>query len=212
MIEAGICAIFVDPRDSRRVLVDVSCGGVFETVDGGETWTPRTRGLHATFLPDPHAEIGHDPHFITAAPSNPDVLWMQNHCGIFRSADGARTWSDISQQGGPAGFGFAIAADPYDAETAWVVPAIADETRVPVDGALCVCRTEDGGRTWQDFRTGLPQEHCFDLVFRHGLDISEERLVFGSTTGNVYVSEDRGEHWEMIGTNLPPIYSVRFIP
>lgn len=210
--QAGICAVFVDPRDSNRVLVDVSVGGVFETTDGGHTWQPRNKGLRADFLPDPHAEVGHDPHFLVAAPSDPDVLWQQNHCGVFRSADGAQTWQDISQPGGPVHFGFAIAADPHDASTAWVVPATSDELRIPVDRALCVCRTEDGGQSWQDFRAGLPQEHCYDLVFRHALDISGERLAFGTTTGNLFLSDDRGENWTCIHHHLPMVYSVRFAP
>lgn len=42
------------------------------------------------------------------------------------------------------------------------------------------------------------------------LDVSDDTLAFGSTTGNLYLSEDRGEHWQTVANNLPPIYSVRF--
>ena len=42
------------------------------------------------------------------------------------------------------------------------------------------------------------------------LDADGDRVCFGSTTGNVYVSEDRGESWRCIGNNLPPVHSVRF--
>jgi photosystem II stability/assembly factor-like uncharacterized protein len=206
----GIHSIMVDPRDSRRMLVGVSCAGVFETTDGGLTWEPRNRGLRATFLPDPESEVGHDPHFVAACAADPDILWQQNHCGIFRSTDGGRNWQGISQQDGPAHFGFAIAADPSDPARAWVVPAASDEQRMAIDGALCVCRTDDGGETWQTFRQGLPQSDCYDLVFRHGLDISGDRLAFGTTTGNVFVSDDAGESWECVGQHFPPVYSVRF--
>ena len=104
------------------------------------------------------------------APQYPDVLWQQNHCGVFRSADGACTWQEISQVGGPVHFGFAIAVDAKDENVAWVVPAISDEIRMAIDGALCVCRTDDGGQTWTDFREGLPQKNCFDVVYCHGAD------------------------------------------
>ncbi len=206
----GACSILVDPRDSRHIQVGVSVGGVFETFDGGATWTGCNKGLLAKYLPNPEAEYGHDPHFVTSSPANPDVLWQQNHCGIFRSVDGAQTWIEVSQPGGPAYFGFAIAVDPQDAAVAWVVPAISDELRIAVDQALCVCRTDDGGQTWTDFRAGLPQENCYDVVFRHALDFESDRLAFGTTTGSVYLSDDRGESWRCLGQDYPPVYSVRF--
>ena len=208
---AGVCSIIVDPRDSNHVIIGISVGGVYETTDGGETWTSRQKGLSSYFLPNPDATDGHDPHFMLASPSNPDVLWQQNHCGVYRSTDGAQTWTDISQENGPVNFGFPIALDEKDDNVAWVVPAHSDQFRVPIDGAICVCRTDDGGKTWQEFRTGLPQENAFDITFRHALDIDGDTLVFGTTAGNVYYSEDRGESWRTIAQNLAVVYSARFV-
>ncbi len=73
-----------------------------------------------------------------------------------------------------------------------------------------MCRTEDGGQSWTGLRSGLPQQNCYDVVYRHALDISGGRLAFGTTTGNAFVSDDRGESWQAIGHHFPPIYSVRF--
>ncbi len=208
--QAGVCAIVVDPRDSNHLYVGVSVGGVYESVDDGRSWVGRNQGLRADYLPDPFSEYGHDPHFMVASPSNPDILWQQNHCGVFRSTNGGKTWQDISQPNGPVKFGFPIAVDAHDPDTAWVVPGISDEMRMPVNQALFVGRTEDGGQTWQELRKGLPQENAYDVVFRHALDIDEEQLAFGSTTGNLYYSSNRGDDWSCISHNLPPIYSVRF--
>jgi len=107
-------------------------------------------------------------------------------------------------------FGFPIAADERDPLTAWVVPLKADDERMSIDGGLFVARTSDGGKSWQSFREGLPQAHAYDVIYRHALDASGDRLCFGSTTGNVYVSEDRGESWRSVGHNFPPVHSVRF--
>jgi len=208
--EPGIHSIAVDPHDPDRMLVGISCAGVFETTNDGESWSGRNQGLRADFLPDPAAEYGHDPHFMAMCGADPNVLWQQNHCGIFRTADGGRQWKDVSQPEGPARFGFPIAADEQDPNVAWVVPAVSDEKRMAIEGGLCVCRTDDAGDRWTTFRAGLPQENCFDIVFRHGLDVAGDRLAFGSTTGNVYASSDRGENWECLGTGFPPVYSVRF--
>jgi photosystem II stability/assembly factor-like uncharacterized protein len=208
--QPGIHSIVVDPRDENHIYIGISCAGVFETTDGGKSWNVRNKGLIAPFLPDPASDIGHDPHLLVAAANNPDVLWQQNHCGIFRSTDGAKNWEDISETNGPARFGFGIAVADDNPEQAWVCPANSDETRTAVKGALCVCRTDDGGKNWKMLRKGLPQENCFDIVYRHALASSGDAVAFGSTTGNLFFSADRGESWQTLNNYLPMVYSVQF--
>jgi len=208
--QPGIHSVVVDPRNENHIHVGISCAGVFESMDAGNTWEIRNKGLRAEFLPDPETETGHDPHILVAAKTNPDVLWQQNHCGIFRSTDAARNWQDIGQPEGPANFGFAMAVAEDNADQAWVAPANSDMTRTAVKGALCICRTDDGGKSWKDFRKGLPQENCFDIVYRHALVNSGNSLAFGTTTGNLFFSQDRGESWQVINNYLPMIYSVNF--
>ncbi|MCB0619974.1 MAG: hypothetical protein KDC43_09100 [Saprospiraceae bacterium] len=208
---AGIHSVVVDPRDENHVYVGVSCAGVFESVDAGKTWAVRNKGLRADFLPDPEAEVGHDPHLLVASPANPDVMWQQNHCGIFRSVDGGRLWTDISEKDGPASFGFAIAVADDDPDQAWVAPAVSDMHRLAIDRSLCVCRTDDGGKSWKTLRHGLPQGHSFDIVYRHALACSGDGLAFGTTTGNLFFSADRGERWQVINNYLPMVHSVLFV-
>lgn len=209
--QAGIHSIIVDPRDDNHLYVGVSVAGVFESTDGGSNWVVRNKGLRADFLPNPYPEVGHDPHLMVACPSNPDVMWQQNHCGIFKSLDGAKNWQDVTQKDGPAKFGFAVAVSENNPDQAWVVPAISDEIRAAVDNALCVCRTDDGGASWTDFRIGLPQQNCFDIVFRHALDVTGDTLAFGTTTGNLFLSQDSGESWICLNSTLPMVYSVAFV-
>lgn len=206
----GIHSIVVDPRDPQRILIAISTAGVLETRDGGKSWRGRNKGLLNDYLPDAEAEWGHDPHSIELCAADPDHVWQQNHCGVFHSSDGAATWRKVSRPDQGVHFGFPIAADEQDGRTAWVVPGKADMHRTTIDGALFVARTEDGGQSWRDLREGLPQENAYDVVYRHALGHRGERLAFGSTTGNLYVSEDRGESWQAAAHNLPPIYSVRF--
>ena len=201
----GIHSVVVDPRNSDHLYVGISCAGVFETRDRGNTWEVKNNGLRADYLPDPKAEVGHDPHLLVASPSQPDILWQQNHCGIFRSSDGAMSWQDVTQEAGPARFGFTVAVAEDNPDQAWVVPAISDEVRVAVDNALCVCRTDDGGKTWKELRKGLPQTDCFDIVFRHAMDVTGETLAFGTTTGNLFLSNDHGESWDCLNSNLPMV-------
>ena len=210
VFEPGIHSIVVDPRDPGHIYVAASSAGVIETTDGGKTWAGRNQGMLMDYLPNPLAEWGHDPHFVTACAGQPDHLWQQNHCGIFYSDDGAQSWSKVSAPELGVHFGFPIAADAEDGRTAWVVPARADSERMAIDGGLFVARTTDGGQSWQQLRKGLPQDNAYDIVLRHALDASGDTLCFGSSTGNVYLSEDRGESWQCLGHHFPPVYSVRF--
>lgn len=210
VFEPGIHSIIVDPRDPAHLYVAVSSAGVLESTDGGQSWAGRNKGMLMDYLPDPEAEWGHDPHFITHCPAQPDHLWQQNHCGVFYSDNGAKSWRKVSQPEVGVNFGFPIAVDDRDGRTAWVVPGRSDAQRMTIDGGLFVARTEDGGQSWQALRQGLPQENAHDIVLRHALDAAGGCLCFGSTTGNAYLSEDRGDTWQCLGHNFPPIYSVRF--
>ena len=211
--DPGIHSICVDPRDSKNVVVGVSCGGVWVTENGGETWDCRTQGMFAAYMPperreDPEIQ---DPHLVVQCPDAPDALWVQHHNGVFRSTDRAAGWQEITEIK-PSNFGFAVAVHPADPETAWFVPAVKDECRVPVDGKVVVARTRDGGKSFDVLKNGLPQQNAYDLVFRHALDIdpSGDRLAMGSTTGSLWVTEDGGDEWATISTHLPPIYQVCF--
>lgn len=207
---AGIHSVDVDPKNPERIRVAISTAGVLETADGGKTWQGRNKGMTNDYLPDPNAEWGHDAHFVQCCAAQPEHLWQQNHCGVFYSADGAENWKKVSQPEQGVHFGFPIAADEHNGKAAWVVPGISDQKRMTIDGGLFVARTEDGGESWQQLRKGLPQEHAYDVVYRHALSASGDCLAFGSTTGNLYFSADRGESWAVLANNLPPIYSVRF--
>lgn len=215
--DAGIHSICVDPRGPGRLVVGVSCGGAWRTDDGGVSWQVAAAGMRADFLPpelagDPDTQ---DPHRIVRCPSRPDHLWTQHHCGIFRSTDDGDSWAEIAPDGAgapPSTFGFAVAVHPHDPDTAWFVPALSDEVRVPVGGRMVVTRTRDGGATFDVLTDGLPQEHAYDLVYRHALDVDAtgERLLMGSTTGNLWWSDDGGDSWSNLSHHLPPVHSVRF--
>lgn len=209
--EAGIHSICVDPSDDNHLLVGVSCSGVFESLDGGQSWNPKNKGLRADFMPNPDAEFGHDPHMLVQCRDQPHKLWQQNHCGVFHSDDYGANWRDVSQPEGGVKFGFAIQVDPHDGDIAWVVPAIADEVRVAIDRKLFVAHTTDGGKTWRQYRAGLPQEHVYDFAYRHGLALRGDHLALVTAGGSLFTSSDRGESWRSFSTQLPPVYAVDFV-
>ena len=205
-----IHSIVLDPRDSKHVYVGVSCAGIFETQDGGQSWQSKNKGLVAAYLPNPKAEVGHDPHRILLCPTDPDILWQQNHCGIFRTVNGGAEWHDVSGENGLPKYGFALAIDEKDSNEAWVIPAQSDERRIPVDLKLTICKTIDAGKNWTPSDQGLPQSNAFDLVLRHAFVKKENMLAFGTNNGNLYKSDDHGDSWKALSQNLPLVNYLAF--
>ncbi len=203
-----IHSILIDPRNSDHVYLGISCAGVFETMDGGKSWSPKNNGLVASYLPKATPEIGHDPHQMLLCHSNPEVIWQQNHCGIFRTTDGGQNWKNISGAKGWPSYGFALTIDHSNPEIAWVIPAESDEARLPVDLKLQVCKTTDGGKNWTSTSNGLPHENAFDLVLRHAFVKHQHLMAFGTTNGNLYHSFNDGESWSVASQNLAPINSM----
>ena len=213
--QPGINSVLVDPRDPSDIRIGVSCAGVWASTDDGASWRIINRGMYNEYMPPERREdpITQDVHMLARCAARPEVVWCQHHNAVFRSEDAGASWREMTAIR-PSKFGFAVAAHPRDPNTAWFVPAIKDERRVPVDGKVVVARTRDGGRSFEVLGKGLPQRHAYDLVWRHALavDASGERLAFGSTSGGLWVSENGGDSWTMPEARLPPIAVVRFAP
>lgn len=210
----GMHSVLVDPRNVKHIRVAISCGGVWQTQDGGQTWALTAEGMKADYLPpdseqDPNTQ---DPHRMVQCAASPDVLWVQHHCGLYRSTDGGLKWTPITAPA-PSGFGFAVACDPQNPLRAWFAPATSDTFRYPVDGKLVVNRTDDGGKTFQTFSRGLPQANAYHLVYRHSLALAPDRktLALSSTTGGLWISADAGEQWHCISRDLPPVAAVGWV-
>jgi hypothetical protein len=212
--DAAIHSVHADPRDPARLTIAISSGGVWRSDDAGASWRAVGQGLRAEYVPPEltYSPASQDPHRLAHCPADLAIVWCQHHNGIFRSTDGALTFNEVSANAKPSAFGFAVAAHPADPDTAWFVPAVKDEARVPIDGRLVVMRTRDGGRSFESLSRGLPDEPSYDLVYRHALDVDESGnlLAMGSTTGNLWISEDGGESWHLVSAHLPPIAQVLF--
>ncbi|HLI10784.1 MAG TPA: exo-alpha-sialidase [Alphaproteobacteria bacterium] len=211
--QPGISAVLVDPRDPADIRLGVSTAGVWASRDAGASWRLINRGMYNEYMPPERREdpITQDIHQLARCKARPEVVWCQHHNGVFRSEDAGESWREVTAIR-PSKFGFAVAAHPRDPNTAWFVPAVKDERRIPVDGKVVVARTRDGGASFEVLAEGLPQRHAYDLVWRHALAVDEsgERLAFGSTSGGLWVSEDGGESWAMVEARLPPVAAVRF--
>ncbi|MFL5679100.1 MAG: exo-alpha-sialidase, partial [Chloroflexota bacterium] len=149
----GLClhSIVPHPSDKNRLWVGISAVGAFETSDGGKTWETRNKGVRADFHPDKYPEFGQCVHKLVMAPDGGELLYQQNHCGVYRSTNGGREWQEITP-GLPSQFGFPMAAHPRDPQTVWTIPLNGDDRgRYMPDASAAVWRTNDGGGSWTRF-------------------------------------------------------------
>jgi photosystem II stability/assembly factor-like uncharacterized protein len=208
----GLClhSIVVNPVNPEQLFVGISAVGVFRTDDGGRTWLTANKGTRAEFLPVKRPEYGQCVHKLLMADPKRSLLFQQNHCGVYRSADAGQSWQEITA-GLPSDFGFPLAIHPREPETIYVIPLKGAEFRCPPDGKLRVYRSRNGGRKWQALTKGLPQQDAFVEIFREGLATDSRDpagIYFGTNTGKLFGSNDEGDSWRVIADNLPPVYSV----
>jgi photosystem II stability/assembly factor-like uncharacterized protein len=208
----GLClhTIIPDPADAERIYIAISTGGCYRTDDGGKTWHPYNKNVRADFLPDIYPEFGQCVHKMAIHPHRPDVIFQQNHCGIYRSDNKGEDWIDIGKERLPSRFGFPIAIHPYRPETIYVVLEESDNYRLSIGGHFAVWRSENSGSSWQQLTKGLPdQAHLVVLRDAMATDQMENAGIYiGTSTGQVFASRDSGDSWEKIGDYLPRILSV----
>ena len=212
---ATLHSINVDPFDKKHIYVGMSSGGIFESVDTGTTWKPLNRGCAADFLPDPNAAYGHDPHCLRVHPTTKDVVYQQNHCGIYRLERAANRWLRIGDNMPKeiGDIGFPVVLHPREAKTLWVFPMDGTSVwpRVSVAGKPAAYCSRDAGASWQRQDKGLPVAQAWFTVKRQAMSADQQKsvgLYFGTTSGEMWASFDEGDNWQCLMLHLPHIYSV----
>jgi len=207
----GLClhTILQHPKRPKRMHIAISSVGTMRTDDGGESWRFQNKDVLADFQPNKYPEYGQCVHKLATNPSTPDVIFHQNHCGVYRSDDAGENWIDI-RNNLPSRFGFPIAVDANEPGRAYVAPMEGDFSRIPPGGHFAVWGTDNGGKEWFKLDKGLPSVSYY-TVLRDGMVADQEDpcgLYFGTTTGQLFASRDQGNNWENLSDGLPPIFSV----
>ena len=211
-------SINIDPRDAKHLYIGMSSGGVFESLDRGASWSPLNHGIQADFLPDPAPEYGHDPHCVRLHPQAPDILYQQNHCGIYRLERPSDTWVRIGAKmpKGVGDIGFPIVLHPRDPDTAWVFPMDGTSVwpRTSPGGKPASYVTRNAGKSWQRQDEGLPASQGWFTVKRQAMAADGGGPVgvyFGTTGGEVWASRNEGVKWSCIVRHLPHIYAIEAV-
>jgi len=211
-------SVIVDPRDARHLYIGMSSGGVFESRDRGASWKPLNQGVLADFRPDKYPEYGQDAHCVRLHPAAPDVLYQQNHCGIYRLERPGTVWQRIgsSMPKKVGDIGFPIVPHPRDANTVWVFPMDGSTVwpRTSPGGKPAAYVTRNAGKTWKRQDAGLPKTQGWLTVKRQAMGADSHDPVgvyFGTTSGEIWASRDEGGKWTCIARHLPEIYAVEAV-
>ncbi len=208
-------SILIDPRDAKHIYVSLSTGGFFETTDEGRTWRPINGGSSADFLPEKFPEYGQDPHCVVMSPANPDRIYQQNHCGVYRLDRPGTLWNRIGRNlpAAVGDIGFPVVAHPRNQDVLWVFPMDGTDVwpRTSPGGEPAAFCSRDGGASWTRQAGGFPESNGWFTVFRQAMKSDAQDpvgLYLGTTAGEIWASGDEGASWKPIASHLPRILSI----
>jgi hypothetical protein len=208
-------SILVDPRDPAHLYLGMSSGGVHESMDAGASWHPLVAGMEVVEGFDPANVTFHDPHCVRISPADPDRLYQQNHCGIYRLDRPGRAWTRIGKAMPKTvgDVGFPMVVHPRDADVAWVFPMDGTTVwpRTSPGGKPAAYVTRNGGKSWRRQDGGLPRRDAWWTVKRQAMAADQGDpvgLYVGTTSGELWASRDEGRRFACVARHLPEIYAV----
>jgi photosystem II stability/assembly factor-like uncharacterized protein len=202
----GTClhSIIRDFAQSQRLWVSISGAGTLRSTDAGRSWQVQNTMVASE---QKGTGVGTNSHRLLQHPKKADILYQQSKNGIFRSDDGGESWKSILSNL-PTDFGFPLALDQHYPETLFTVMLDPEDRYTPGE-QFAVYRTETAGQQWEALTTGLPRKRM--KVLRHALCTDAKAICgvyVGTMSGELFASNNRGENWQMLSDQLPPIYSL----
>jgi photosystem II stability/assembly factor-like uncharacterized protein len=203
--------ITFDPRDPKTIYACIEQGAFLKSTDEGDTWKElNTVG----FLADKNRPVEHfyDVHRCLIDPREPQNIFVTGGAGLYVTKNGGGSWErwtspDWAADVYPDGFVW----NPKNPDLMFVAAAEHNPTTWRKAGPSAraegrVYRSQDGGRNWQRLRGGLPEslKHEFGALCLE--ESNDTCSIFGGTTGGeLFVSEDGGESWSCVASDLAPI-------
>jgi len=199
----------VEPNNPSHYFVASASGGVWKTINNGNTWTP-------VFDREGSYSIG----CIALDPKNPLTVWVgtgENNSqrsvsygsGLYKSDDGGKTWRNVGLKNSEH-IG-RIAIDPKDSNIVYVA---AQGPLWGPGGDRGLYKTTDGGKTWSQVlkiseNTGVSDveidpnnpETLYAAAYQRRRHMWT--LIDGGPESAIYKSTDGGVTWNRLRAGLP---------
>lgn len=207
-----IASIAVDPTDANHWLIGVGNGGVWESRDAGDTWTPLTDDA-------PTLAIG----AVAFAPSDPNIVYAatgeataqsftRSGMGMLKSTDGGRTWTLVGAASLARGAIRRVRVHPENPNVLTVTVSRGGngrDSRIGTPGSppFGILKSNDGGSTWVRTLPGRATALEVDLTnFNNQYAAIGETLgrdgenndARGSRPNGLYRSADGGQTWSSV--------------
>jgi photosystem II stability/assembly factor-like uncharacterized protein len=187
------------PTEPETFFVSIEQGGLMKTTDSGQTWTE-------LFPWQQDDTFYRDAHRLAIQRSNPDVMYLASGDGLCKTTDAGQSWERLTTGTYKVGYPDALFIDPENDQVVYIGgagghPGTWDAQTARASFARC----SDAGHRWEELREGLPNPvrgNIEAISMAHG----GGRVAFyaGTAVGEVFASEDRGQHWRQIA-QMPPI-------
>lgn len=193
--DAHVINVTVHPHNPDIVYACVEQGGLFKSTDGGETW----RELQG---------FNDDVHRVLIPESHPDRLFLPTGYGFYVSDDAGETWKDISALIKRIGYPDPMVIDPLNENVMFVAGGEADPYHWMQTKSANprVARSIDGGNTWSISDNGMPErlDASFEAMAIESWPDGSS-VYLGNTDGEVWVSDNGGDHWYRAIGNVGPV-------
>jgi photosystem II stability/assembly factor-like uncharacterized protein len=201
---AHVKNIAFHPESPETLYVCIEQGALLKSSDDGRSWVE----LHGYEQPDMDIKFRHDAHRVVVLPSNRETLYFSAGEGLYVSHCGGNEWQQLQSRFDRVGYPDAMFLDPRDERVVFMGGAgdAPEEWRTTRSARATVIRSTDGGASWREANTGLPDPLRGNIeAMAHHHAGAYLALLAGTATGEVYLSESDGDTWSCIAQGLPPI-------
>ena len=201
---AHVKHISFHPKSPRTLYVCIEQGALLKSVDDGQSWTE----LHGYEEPGMDIKFRHDAHRTVILPSDPQTVYFAAGEGLYVTHSAGEEWQQLQSRFGRIGYPDAMFLDPRNEKVIFLGGAgdAPREWRATRSSRAGVIRSADGGLTWTETRTGLPDPLRGNIeAMAHHHAGGYLGILAGTATGEIYLSEDDTQSWTLIASGLQPI-------
>jgi len=206
VVSGRVKGLAVHPTNPNIVYAGSGGGGIWKSIDGGQSWADKSGELHMLTFGS-----------IAIDPSNPEVIYAGTGeyvlvlterfywgDGMYKSTNGGDTWTKINAGFGSVTHFTALAVSPHNPNIVMATIAKNLENAPPNEG---IWRSSDAGVHWNCV---LPGEGMWDIAF-HPTDPNTVWVACGNAQpqAGILVSNDGGLTFTQSSADLPAYNHIK---